>query len=265
VGACRCPGIALSALAAGAVALAGCGSSGEMPRAAMDTPLTPDETGRVDRTTTGTTGIEGGWYVYSDSTNPEGVAPGDCQNSGHDTAECSTVITPDPAAQTFPPTVVDGFGLGNCVVGVVARALRYANGSLDFTHIWGLGIGVTFNAGQLYYDAPAHGVTGVAFDIDSEPPPQGGIRVQVPTQTTAKQAAWWAGATDDTSPVHAGHNEFRWADVGAMSPPSGGAPVAAPPPFDPTRILGIQFQAMPDPSGRKTVSFCISNLTALGN
>jgi hypothetical protein len=259
VGAFRRSGTALAVIVVGAVAIVGCGSSDAMPPEAADQPLPPDETGRVDRTATGTTGIEGGWFVFSDSTNPEGVPPGDCQRGGHDIAQCSAVIMPDPATREFPPTVVNDFVLGNCVVGVAARIIADANGSPDSSHIWGFGIGLSFNGGQPYYDAPAHQVTGVAFDIDSEPPPRGGIRVTVPTEATAILPAWWGGATEWTSPVHAGHNEFRWGSVG------GPRYSTSPPPFDPTRILGISFQVVADTDGPETASFCISNLAALRN
>jgi hypothetical protein len=257
VGAFRRQGIARAVVVAGAIAIVGCGSPGEMPPEAADQPLIPDETGRIDRTKTGTTGIEGRWHVFSDGTNPEGVPSGTCQNNGHDSAQCSIVISPDPTAMIFPPTVVNGFVLGMCVVGVAARVISDASGNPDYSHIWGLGIAVDFNGVQAYYDAPAHGVTGIAFDIDSEPPPRGGIRVEVPTQATALQPAWWGGATDDTSPVHAGHNELRWASVGGPVYSTGL------PAFDPTRILAILFHAVSDPDGPETVSFCINNLAAL--
>ena len=266
VGAFRRPGTVFAVVVAGAVAITGCGGPGEMPPEAADQPLTPDADGRVDRTATGTTGIEGHWHVESDSTNFSGMAPGTCQMNGHDISQCSRVITPDPATAitSFPPTVINGFVLGMCVVGVVAPVIRDANGNLDSANIWGLSIGLRFNAGQAY-DAPAHGVTGIAFDIDSEPPPRGGIRVLAPTATTAGRAAWWNGATEDTSPVHVGHNEFRWASVGGpllLTPPP---PSYAMTPFDPTRLIGIEFAAVSDPYGPETVSFCISNLTALRN
>jgi hypothetical protein len=259
VGVVRRLATVFAVVVAGAVAIAGCGSPGEVPPEAAAQPLIPDDTGRIDRTKTGTTGIEGRWHVFSDGTNPEGVASGTCQNNGHDSAQCSTVITPDPTAMMFPPTVVNGFVLGMCVVGVAARIISDASGNPDYAHIWGLGIGVSFNGVQAVYDAPAHEVTGIAFDIDSEPPPRGGILVEVPTDATALQPAWWGGATDDTSPVHAGHNEFRWASVG------GPVYATSPPAFDATRILEILFHAVSDPDGPETVSFCISNLTALRN
>ena len=139
------------------------------------------------------------------------------------------------------------------------RSSRDASGNLDYSHIWGLRISLSLNAGQAYYDAPRMGVTGIAFDIDSEPPPRGGIRVNAPTEATVTASASWNGASEDTSPVHAGHNEFRWASVG------GPRYLTSPPVFDPTRLLRIGFQALSDPDGPETVSFCISNLTALRN
>jgi hypothetical protein len=242
------------------LAVGGCVSSGGSPPEGADQLLIPDGDGRIDGIMSGTTGIEGAWFAYSDSTDAQGIPGGVCQANGHLLAQCSTVITPDPAAQRFPPTVVDGFiDLGMCVVGVDAQVISDSNGQPDFSHIWGLGIGMRLAAGQAYYDAPAHGVAGFAFDIDSEPPPGGGIRVQLPTSSTLTAAAWWLAATGDRSPVHAGHNEFHWDQVGGPTFSS------SPPAFDPTHLLGILFQAVADTDGPKTLSFCIRNLTALGS
>jgi hypothetical protein len=233
---------------AGAAAIFGCGSPGETPSAEADQPLIPDGNGFVDRSTTGTTEIQGGWYAFSDAE--------DCQLNGHDTDECSLVTTPDLAAQNFPPTVVADIDLGMCVVGVAAQIIAGPDGEPDYSNIWGFTIAIDFATGQPY-DAPAHDVTGVGFDIDSEPPPRAGIRVLLPT-AAAPDAAWWRGGAMK-SPVHAGHNEFRWASVG------GPTYLQSPPPFDPTQLLGIGFQAVSDEEGAKTFSFCISNLSVLRN
>jgi hypothetical protein len=213
--------------------------------------LMPDENGWIDGTTTGTTMIQGSWWSVSDR---EG-----CLGVGHAASECSLLITPDETAQNFPPTVVQGIDLGMCVVGITARVINDPSGALDFSNIWGFGIAINLNLDEAY-DAQTNGVVGFAFDIDAEPPPRGGIRVALPTESApGGEAAWWGGASADTSPVHAGHNEFRWAVVaGPNYRPS-------PPPFDPTQILSIGFQVPADQGGAKTSSFCIRNLTALRN
>ena len=65
-----------------------------------------------------------------------------------------------------------------------------------------------------------HGVTGFAFDIDSEPASGAGLLVTTvgPGESSAESAPiYWGGAHLDASPVHAGHNEFRWSEVGPGS------------------------------------------------
>ena len=166
---------------------------------------------------TGTTGIQGRWFASVDTQ--------DCQTRGkHVARECSLFVTPDPKAPRFPPTA----DLGMCAVGVAARAIAGADGTADWQNIFGARIGLTLNDGGPY-DAPAHGVTGFAFHIDSEPPPNAGIRVEMETVSSTMEPALWGGSVAERSPVHAGHNEFRWADVG------GPLYVRPPPRFDPDK------------------------------
>src|SRR4051812_20101805 len=57
-------------------------------------PLVPDQNGRIDRSTTGTTGIGGRWVARADSE--------DCQRGGkHELDACSRFISPDPHAPTL--------------------------------------------------------------------------------------------------------------------------------------------------------------------
>ena len=49
------------------------------------------------------------------------------------------------------------------------------------------------------YNAPAHGVTGVAFDIDNPPGPN--FRVEFQTLGTENNAAYWNGAVSQSSPA----------------------------------------------------------------
>jgi hypothetical protein len=209
--------------------------------------LAPDESGRVDGSTTGTTGIRGRWFAAVDKE--------DCVKKGkHAAAECSLFVAPDPKAPVFQPTK----DLGMCAVGVAAKVLDRADGNPDWDNIWGARIGFALND-DAPFDAGAHGVTGFAFHIDFEPPPNAGIRVQLPTVTATEAPALWGGAAWETSPVHVGRNEFRWADVGG--PPF----VASAPPFDPARLLSLVFDIPSSPSGAKSFTFCISQVTALTN
>ncbi len=199
-----------------AVAIAGCDSarSGGSDRGQL---LTPDATGWVDRSTTGTTAIQGAWYAFTDGSS--------CLPR-HPAAECSTFVPPDLGSPSFAPTG----GLGMCAAGVAAKVIAGSDGKPDWSNIWGARIAFDLNDGQ-DYDAPAHGVTGLAFHIDAEPARGAEMLIILPTATANIDAASWAGATAPTSPVHAGRNEIRWADVGGPNyllgtnnPPS---------PFDP--------------------------------
>ncbi len=234
--------------------LAALRSSSEVnPRSPSDDQLlVPDASGWVDRSTTGKTKIQGPWFVTSD-----GI--GSCQAGGHADAGCSVISEPDPAAQEFPPTP----GLGMCTSGVVAQAIAGADGSPDWSHIWGAEIVLALNAtdfpeGRLDpFDAYLHGVTGFAFDIDSEPAPGAGIRVELQTVGTETNPASWGGATADRSPVHAGHNEFRWEDVG------GPIYLVNRPRFDASKLIQIGFHVPTSEVRPVSFSFCINNLTAL--
>lgn len=209
--------------------------------------IVPDENGRIADSTTGTTGIRGRWFAATDAD--------DCRKKGkHAAGECSLFITPDPQSPAFRPTA----DLGMCTVGIAAKVLARPDGNPDWDNMWGARIGVTFND-DLPYDASAHGVTGLAFHIDSEPPPNLEIRVQLPTANAIKDPAFWGGAAANTSPVHLGRNEFRWADVG------GPTYVANPPALDRTRLLSIVFTVPAHPAGAKVFSFCVSQLAALTN
>jgi len=109
------------------------------------------------------------------------------------------------------------------------------------------------------YDAPAHGVSGFAFDIDAVPP-WGHLRVGFATRGTENDAAYWGGASMDQSPIFSpGHYEIRWPDVG------GPLYLPSPPAFDPTKLESIRFHVVSNNVQAVPFSFCISNLILLTN
>jgi hypothetical protein len=142
-------------------------------------------------------------------------------------------------------------------MGVAAKLIAGSDGRMDTSNIVGATIGFSLHDGEAY-DALAHGVTGFGFHIDSEPPPNAGILVQL-VNTATRDSPHWGGSAGAVSPVHAGHNEFRWADVG------GPFYLESPPRLDPTRLVSISFLVRPDPAAAKSFAFCINHLTALTN
>jgi hypothetical protein len=219
-------------------------------------PLLPDSTGFVDVMATGTTGIKGAWYAYGDGIGPDGTTgSSDCiAKGGHGVADCSSITT--PSFGTFPNTAGK-----MCTAGTVAKVINQVSMPLpDYTNIWGAGIGLDLNNGggeagavKAPYNATANGVLGIAFDIDAVP--LATMRVEFPN-TTATNAAFWGGDLM-TSPVKAGHNEIRWADV------KGPFYDTAAPTFDPKTILSIQFHIPTSASSSAPYNFCISNLSAI--
>ena len=155
----------------------GCSSTGDSPKdgggastgagGASGIPLTPDSTGWVDRTVTGTAMIQGAWYAYGDGIGPDGTAAmGDCVKLGmHQPAECSSIMTPSFGA--FPNTA------GKlCTKGVAAKVISLVGGTMpDYNNIWGAGIGLDLNnsggdAGvKMPYNATMNGVTAVIFAL----------------------------------------------------------------------------------------------------
>jgi hypothetical protein len=205
--------------------------------------LVPDAQGRVDRSTTGATGIQGRWRSRADTEV--------CRTKGeHNVRDCSRFVTPDPAAPGFAPTA----DLGMCASGIAAPVIVGKDGKMDYAHISGATIGFVFDGDG--FDAPGHHVTGVGFHIDAEPP-SGLMRVLLPTVSRQEDPAFWGGAASEASPVHAGRNELRWADVG------GPIWIDNPPPFDPTQLTGIGFTVPAVPGAARSFSFCINHLTAL--
>ena len=213
--------------------------------------LAPDATGWVARSTTGETRIQGLWFAAADSSGPTGP-PGECQKGGHPDADCSVITEPSGMTFLIPPTQ----DLGICTSGIVAK------GADPYDGIWGAMIGFLLNVTDPPeqrsdpYDADRYGVTGFAFDIDSEPAP-GELRVTLETEETPGSGASWGGASADWSPVHAGHNEFKWADVG------GPYFTPNPPRLDTTKLTQIGFNVLPSNAHAASYRFCIKNLTAL--
>lgn len=243
--------------------------------------LKPDASGWVDPTSNDL-GIQGAFYPYGDR---YGVAK--CVNVGmHAPDECSLITAPPPPPATGFPNQ-DG---KMCTSGATAVILPCKAGVTtsgcpehDFSNMWGAGIGFDFNAlgatdGGVTLKNPwnpdEHGIVGMAFELDVVPTP--GLRVEFPLRLTDSEAQavnlppgsttddhpdgapyWGGNASFSNSPVQAGHNELRWADV--KKP--GTTPSYV---FDKARLLGIQFHVPAvQTAAPGAYAFCVSHLTPL--
>ena len=234
--------------------------------------IAPNASGYFDGSNTA--GVVGAWWASGDDYSPSGVAgTGNCPMAGFPNTDCSTIATPTPGTPFTP----DPNGRGMCTSGVAAQVLAGDGGALAYSAIWGTIIGFDLNdPGQAsvdggpdasrpdagskgQYDAAAHGVTGVAFDIDA-PPMAGSFRVAFQTLGTENNAAYWEGALSNSSPVSSGgHYEVRWPEVG------GPMYLTNSPPFDPTKLESMMFQVVTNTNAPVTYKFCINNIVMLTN
>jgi hypothetical protein len=215
---------------------AGCGG----PKSSI--LLTPNSAGFYDGTNPA--GVVGAWYAFEDYSDGLGVPAlpgmGSCPMAGFAATQCSMVTTPTTGASFMP----DSNGKGMCTSGTAAMVVGLAGGAPDYTDIWGAGIGFDLtNPGGAdggvgvkgQYNAPAYGITGVAFNIDAVPV-GGHVRVEFPTLGTESATAYWEGPIDYLSPLVApGHQEIRWPEVGG---PGWVSSSFFPSPFRPNQARG---------------------------
>jgi hypothetical protein len=142
-----------------------------------------------------------------------------------------------------------------CTSGVVARLVNDpATMSPAYGTIWGANIQLSLN-NQMAYDAVGHGITGFSFEIDR--PVRNGMKVSFPTANGLEPPYWGGKAADVySSPVEAGFNVVRWADVG------GPAWLPDAPAFDPRTLTWLQIWVNVSPDQETPFDFCISNLAA---
>jgi hypothetical protein len=216
-------------------------------------PITPDASGRVEAASN-PLGVEGQWHVLGDSYAADGKPPGVCQAAGHTEDECSLASLPDRAVAGFP-----NVGGKLCTTGSTALVLT-VDGQPDYANMWGIGIALSLaDAGNGRpagtYDADAHGVVGVSFEIDNVPP---GLRVMFPTPAdplNVGPAYWSAAEFYPDSPVQVGTNVVSFRDVRSPDPTA--------PALDTSQLLQIGFLVSSSPVARTDFSYCISHLQLL--
>ncbi|MEO7032761.1 MAG: hypothetical protein ABI548_02935 [Polyangiaceae bacterium] len=261
---------------AGSVGTAGTapvGTAGAPPgtagAAADGVPLPVGDTGFVSLPMLG---IQGSWYGYGDGQGSDGsVAMSDCIFKGmHMPADCSMITT--PMFGSFAPTPDKGM----CTAGTAAKVINLAPCPIvppatvaptvcpDYSNLFGAGIGLDLNnAGndggtgmKLPFDATAAGIIGISFDLDTAPPASG-MRVEFPTVGTENTSAMWKPGTANKSPLVAGHNVLMFADVKS---PTFVTPAV---PFDPSKLLSIQFHIPTVTAMAVPFAFCINNLSVI--
>ena len=250
---------------------------GSDARVSTGIAITPNAMGYFDGTNAA--GVVGAWWATGDDYDSTGTpGTGTCPKAGFSNSDCSSIATPTPG-QPFIPNPTN---TAMCTRGIAAQVLNGDGGTPAYSVIWGNIIAfdlhnpAPFNtdAGEAgadagvagadagtpargQYDALALGVTGIAFDIDTQP--TGNLRVEFQTLGTENNAAYWGGSASNASPVFAGHNEIRWSDVG------GPAYLTNPPRFDPTKLESVDFHVVANSSAAVPYSFCVNNVIMLTN
>ena len=310
----------------GAVALGGCGSSSVNHDAGgsgastgsggtsggsggssggptlTEVTLTPDDTGWVDAMADGNSlGIQGSWYPYGDQYGPlcgdppnsaSGMKCNDSHFGAHPTSDCSVINHPDPSMMSFPNT-----GGKMCTDGMIAKVIAIVNSTqgtgMDYSNIWGAGIGLDLKAEKGgtacdmkgVFNAKDKHVVGIKFDLSSDSGmiPSAGLRVEFPTPTTDGtkngSAYWGADSSFSTASgkyVVVGTNTIYFDPIAVLGSTAGSKdptmpvtePVVVPGsspgmPLDQTAIESIQFHVPASASGSSTYQFCISNLKLL--
>jgi len=195
-------------------------------------------------------GVSGTLYIVSDGRGANGAsASGACELAGHAPSECAQI-----GYASNKPTSI-------CASGTVEKVLDIVGtpGTPDYGAMWGAGVAFNFvqdGANRLAYDASAHRVIGIAFDIDRVP--QRGLRVEILPETRPNEPAVWrpSQSASFSSPVQPGSNRVLFQDAAALPFYTNQSAL------DPRRLLSVQFH-VPTNNVTSDFDFCISNLTLL--
>jgi len=216
--------------------------------------ISPDATGWI-AASSNSLGIQGQWYAYGDGQGPDGLRDGVCQAAGHADSECSVIKSPTPGAPGFANR-----GGKMCTSGTVTRVLEL-NGAPDYGNMFGTGIG--FNLASTpsgepgLFDARAHRVIGVQFDLDHVPAAGLYVGFATPASNAGSLGPdyWGANPEFQSSPVVVGTNTVLFTQV--QSPGPNTVPV------DVTQLESMQFQVRSSTTQSSTFAYCISNVKAL--
>jgi hypothetical protein len=119
---------------------------------------------------------------------------------------------------------------------------------------WGAGIALELNDGppQQPYDTTAHGVNGFCFNLSGPTIPSTTVRVAFPTQDNNDNAYLEAVSTP-------GLHNILFSDIAQ------GSWVTSKSPWEPTKVMLIQFQIPSSTTAPVSWNFCVDSLTAIVN
>ncbi len=221
------------------------GSAGDEPTAGDDASqgctgdgIVPDPGGFV-AADTNASGITGSWSVYSDC-DDYGPLDAGVPVAG---TNCSAVSFPEAGAPFAPRPGTAQM----CTTGTTVPVLADDQWPLR----WGayIALGLNENSGTAQdFDAPAAGVRGFCFYVSGFTVPV--FRVRFPTDQGITDRNWYQLTLE-----HEGWHRVLFSDLGQVYPTGT--------PFDPSKILSIEFEVPASKLESVPWDFCIDGLTAL--
>jgi hypothetical protein len=242
----------------------GAGAGGGTGSCTVGDLLLPNATGFVQDATTAVTGA---WFVYGDS-----IGTSDCMMKGGFTAsQCTQFTTPNPVSP-FPP-MDSPITIGKmCTSGTAAKVIAGTSGALDYSDLFGGGIGLDFNnpGGDAGVEGtfPLNNYSGISFNFTGNVPAGMNMRVNFPfsgehNAPNGDAPYWAASATAAYSPIVSGCNTVKWANVLGPYYLTQQTPAIVPPPFMPSEAYGIEFQVFTNKNTATPFDFCVDSLTLL--
>jgi hypothetical protein len=220
-----------------------------------------------------TTNVIGAWFVYGDSLGADATsATSDCvMKGGFMASQCTQFLTPMPV-RPFAPSD-NPITIGQmCTKGTAAKVIAGTSGALDYSDLFGGGIGLDFNnpGGDAGVEGtfPLNNYSGISFNFTGNVPAGMNMRVNFPfsgehNPPNGDSPYWAASATAAYSPIVAGLNTVKWANVLGPYYLTQQTPAIVPPPFMPSEAYGIEFQVFTNKNTATPFDFCVDSLTLL--
>jgi hypothetical protein len=198
--------------------------------------LLPDSNGFV-AANTNAFGITGSWYLYDDCDDFALLDAG----TPIPGKNCSRIAAPAPGGPFVPTS-----DTSMCTSGSTAQVLA----DDQWPTRWGAYVGIDLNAlgsVKMDFDATARGVRGFCFYVSGTFIPI--LRVRVPTDQDIAGRDWYQATLQ-----HEGWHQVLFTDLKQVTP---GAM-----PFDPSKIVSIEFEVPASRAEAIAWDFCIDALIA---